>query len=67
MNPNEETKEVDVTFSAEKGSKIYVKRIDITGNHQTKDDLIRRQMTFQEGDVITSQNLDVSRDKVLKR
>lgn len=64
MNPNEETKEVDVTFSAEKGSKIYVKRIDITGNHQTKDDLIRRQMTFQEGDVITSQNLDLSRDKV---
>lgn len=64
MEPIESTKEVDITFAAEKGNKITVKRIDITGNHITKDDLIRRQFTFQEGDVITTRDMEMSKDKV---
>jgi outer membrane protein insertion porin family len=62
--PNEETKEVDVTFYAEKGKKMYVNRINITGNKTTKDKVIRREILLEEGDLLTSHKLHHSRDSV---
>lgn len=62
--PNEETKEVDITFHAEKGKKIFVNRINITGNKVTKDRVIRRELTVEEGDLLTSKKLGASRNGV---
>ena len=59
--PNEETKEVDITFYAEKGNKMFVNRINITGNKVTKDRVIRRELDIEEGDLITSRKLGDSR------
>ncbi|MBU1007806.1 outer membrane protein assembly factor BamA [Candidatus Dependentiae bacterium] len=62
--PNEETKEVDITFHVEKGKKIFVNRINITGNKITKDRVIRRELTVEEGDLLTSKKLAISRNSV---
>jgi outer membrane protein insertion porin family len=62
--PNEETKEVDITFHAEKGKKMFVNRIDITGNKVTKDRVIRRELMIEEGDLITSKKMKNSKNNV---
>lgn len=62
--PNEETKEVDITFHVEKGKKMFVNRIDITGNKLTKDRVIRRELAIEEGDLITSRKLNRSKNSV---
>ena len=59
--PNEETKEVDITFHVEKGKKMFVNRINITGNKFTKDRVIRREIDIEEGELITSPKLDRSK------
>ena len=62
--PDEETKEVDITFYAEKGKKMRVNRIDVTGNKTTRDKVIRREILIEEGDLLTTPLLNQSRDNV---
>jgi outer membrane protein insertion porin family len=64
IKPNEETKEVDVAFHVEKGKKLYVNRIIITGNEVTRDKIIRRQIELFEGDLITTKKLNRSQNNV---
>lgn len=64
IEPNEETKEVDITFHAEKGKKLFANRIDITGNKVTKDRVIRRELKIEEGDLITSRKLTRSKNAI---
>jgi|SaaInlLV_10m_DNA_2_1039722.scaffolds.fasta_scaffold00501_19 outer membrane protein insertion porin family len=62
--PDEKTKDVDITFFAEKGDKVLVNRINITGNKSTKDKVIRREILLEEGDLITSPILNFSKENV---
>lgn len=64
IKPNEETNEVEITFHIEKGKKLYVNRINITGNTFTRDKVIRRQFEIEEGDLITSKKLAQSQNNV---
>jgi len=64
VKPNEETKQVDIVFHVERGNKLYVNRINITGNKTTRDKVIRRQLEIIEGDLITSQKLRASQSSV---
>lgn len=61
IKPDENSKEVDVAFHIEKGNKLFANRILITGNHVTRDKVIRRQFTIFEGDLITSKKLNESK------
>jgi outer membrane protein insertion porin family len=61
VKPDEETRTVDVTFFTERGKKLYVNRINITGNKVTRDKVIRRQFDIAEGDLITTTQLSKSR------
>lgn len=47
---NPETKTVDLVFEVNEGPRVYVERIDIRGNVQTLDRVIRREMRLAEGD-----------------
>ncbi|RUT32727.1 outer membrane protein assembly factor BamA [Arsenicitalea aurantiaca] len=40
----------DVTYLVDEGPRIYVERINITGNNKTRDYVIRRELEFAEGD-----------------
>jgi outer membrane protein insertion porin family len=41
---------VDLIFDVGEGPRVYVERIDITGNTRTKDKVIRREFRLAEGD-----------------
>jgi outer membrane protein insertion porin family len=64
IKPDEEKNVVDVTMNVERGHKMYVNKIDITGNTYTRDKVIRRQLAIDEGDLITSRNMRKSKNQV---
>jgi len=47
-NPDDATKEVDINVLIEKGDKIGVEKINITGNTITRDKVIRRELRITE-------------------
>jgi outer membrane protein insertion porin family len=40
----------NVTYLVDEGARLYVERINITGNTKTRDAVIRRELDFSEGD-----------------
>jgi len=40
----------NVTYLIDEGARVYVERINITGNTKTRDFVIRRELNFAEGD-----------------
>jgi outer membrane protein insertion porin family len=40
----------NVTYLVDEGARVYVERINITGNNKTRDFVIRRELEFAEGD-----------------
>jgi outer membrane protein insertion porin family len=61
IKPDENNKTVDVTFNSSLGNRIRVNRINIAGNKKTIDKVIRRQITFNEGEILTTQNMENSK------
>jgi outer membrane protein insertion porin family len=55
---------IDVTFLVERGEQARFGRVTITGNVTTRDRVIRRELTFGEGDVFNGEALQRSRQKV---
>jgi len=45
-----EARTIDVTFELQEGPRVFVERIDIEGNVQTLDRVIRREIELVEGD-----------------
>ena len=44
------THRFNIVYLVDEGARIYVERIDITGNEKTRDFVIRRELDFAEGD-----------------
>lgn len=51
---NPQTQRVDLVFEVREGPKIYVERIEITGNSRTRDYVIRRELSLHEGDALNA-------------
>ncbi|MBN8553372.1 MAG: outer membrane protein assembly factor BamA [Caulobacterales bacterium] len=62
--PNSENDTVDITFQVREGPRVYVERIDIVGNTQTIDPVIRREMMLTEGDAFNQALVDMSRNNL---
>ena len=58
------TRTIDVTFLVERGQEARFGRISVSGNISTRDKIVRRELTFAEGDVFNSESLRRSRQKV---
>ena len=54
------TKKIDITLNVVDGPHIYIQRVDITGNTRTEDKVIRRELTFAEGDAYNQAKADQS-------
>lgn len=61
---NAETHTIDVTYDVKEGPRVYVERIDITGNLRTLDHVIRREMRLVEGDAFSTEKLDRSEQRL---
>lgn len=55
---------ISVTYEINKGPRVYVERINITGNVRTLDYVIRREMKLAEGDAFNTALLRLSRSRI---
>ena len=51
---------IAVTLNVIEGPRVYIQRIDITGNTRTEDKVIRRELTVAEGDAYNQAKIDES-------
>lgn len=63
---DEVNKTISLTFLVEPGKKVYVRRINVTGNARTNDETIRREMRFLEGGPFASSALERSRARIAR-
>ena len=59
---DEETNTVDLTFFVDPGQRIYVRRINFSGNSRTRDEVLRREMRQIENAWMSTK--DISRSTV---
>ncbi|MCX8023422.1 MAG: outer membrane protein assembly factor BamA [Syntrophorhabdaceae bacterium] len=57
----EEDLKVNITYNISKGQEIFINRINLLGNTKTKDKVIRRELTFAEGDRFSAKNIKDSK------
>ncbi|MEM0988501.1 MAG: outer membrane protein assembly factor BamA [Pseudomonadota bacterium] len=55
---------IDVTFEVVEGPRVYVERIEIEGNTQTLDRVIRREITLVEGDPFDARKIREARRRI---
>jgi outer membrane protein insertion porin family len=67
-NPDidKEQRKVRFTFLIDPGRRVYVRRINVTGNSRTRDEVIRREMRQLEGSFFDSQKLQLSKQRIDK-
>jgi outer membrane protein insertion porin family len=62
---NNEPKTIDVSFEIEKGEKVYIDRINVSGNTKTRDKVIRRELKLAEGDLYGATPLKKSKQALM--
>jgi outer membrane protein insertion porin family len=55
---NDDDRTVDLTFFIDPGKRIYVRRINFSGNIRTRDEVLRREMRQQEGGWISTPQVE---------
>ena len=55
---------MNVTFKVGETPRVYVERIDITGNTTTRDKVIRREFRLNEGDAFNALKVKRSQDRI---
>ena len=61
---NQANRTIDIVFDVGEGPRVYVERIDITGNVRTKDKVIRREFRLAEGDAFNAEAIRRTRSRL---
>lgn len=64
LTRNEKTGEVDISFKVREGSRVFINRINISGNSRTLDKVIRREFRVAEGDPFNTEKIKRSRQRI---
>ena len=68
VNPNpqlnREKQTADVTFYVDPSRRVYVRRIQISGNHRTRDEVVRREVRQPEAAWYDAGKLKISKDRL---
>ena len=62
---NTESRTIDITFEMETGQKVTIDRINVTGNTKTRDKVVRRELSLDEGDLYSSTALKRSKQNLM--
>lgn len=63
-NINDDTKEVELTISVDPGKRVYVRRVNMAGNSNTKDEVLRRELRQMEGAWLSNDSLELSKQRI---
>ena len=61
---DKDTLTVGLTLFVDPGKRVYVRRVNISGNDKTKDQVIRRELRQLEGDWMSSKQVSLSRTRL---
>ena len=61
---NDETRTVDLNIQIDSGRKVFVGKINVIGNTRTRDNVIRREFRFKEGELFNSKKLKRSKQRI---
>lgn len=64
IQPNDVTKVVDIHFKADPGRRVFLNKLTIRGNQKTRDKIIRRNIPMEEGNIVTTKLMEISKNKV---
>ncbi len=64
VNRDREQRTLDVSYEISEGPRVFVERIDITGNVRTLDKVIRREFTLVEGDAFNTAKIRATRQRL---
>lgn len=62
--PNDETLTTPLIFQIEKGPRVKIEKINISGNTTTRDKVIRRELQVKEGDIYNTRLVNLSKDRL---
>jgi len=60
----EDKKEVNLTFFIDPGKRVYARRVNFSGNTQTRDEVLRREMRQFESAWVSTQNIENSQSRL---
>ncbi|AJQ94681.1 outer membrane protein assembly factor BamA [Gynuella sunshinyii] len=61
---DDEKRLVDLTIVIEPGKRTYVRKVNVTGNESTNDEVIRRELTQMEGALVSGKNIQTSKSRL---
>ncbi|MBF0098177.1 MAG: outer membrane protein assembly factor BamA [Magnetococcales bacterium] len=61
---NDEDGVVALTYMVSKGKRVYVNRVEVSGNVRTQDNVIRREVSVVEGDRFSASKLRKAKNKL---
>lgn len=64
VSRDKDAKTIDIKYVINEGPRVYVERINITGNIRTLDKVIRREFQLVEGDAFNASKLRRSRKRI---
>lgn len=59
-----DSRTIDVTFDVQEGPRVYIERINVSGNVRTLDRVIRREFQLVEGDAFNTSKIRRSRRRI---
>lgn len=59
-----ENRTVDIVYTIDPGRRAYVRKVNITGNNRTRDEVIRREVRQYEAAWFDSDKVKLSRDRI---
>ena len=61
---NESAQTIDLTFFVDEGPRVYIERIEITGNERSRDYIVRREFDISEGDPYNTVLINRSKNRL---
>ncbi len=65
IEKNLENKTLNLIFTIDNSQRIYIRKIKITGNNRTEDNIIRRELKIIEGDSYSNSKILRTRQKIV--
>lgn len=63
---DKEKRQVAFTVFVDPGKRVYVRRVNVTGNTRTRDEVVRREMRQMEGGWYDAEKVDLSKQRIDK-